>query len=241
MQDNPPASGTAAALEAALGYRFKDPALLHQALVHRSYSHEKGEEKNNEPLEFLGDAVLGFLVAELIVRRRPELSEGAMTRLRAALVNTRYLAKLGLDMGLGSCLLLGRGEDSSGGRAKPSLLADGVEAQIGAIFLDGGIRPVRSFVRRTFAGQIDAADAKKGRALDPKTALQEYVQARGWPLPVYETVEALGPDHARHFVIAVHVQGHEQARGRGSSKKRAEQDAARDALEALKKARRKRS
>ncbi len=222
-----------AAIETSLGYRFTDPALLHQALVHRSFAHEAGEPLHNEPLEFLGDAVLGFLVAERIVRRRPDLDEGAMTRLRSSLVNTLNLADEGRRIGLGEALLLGKGEEKGGGREKPTLLADGFEAVVGAMFLDGGIRPVRTLVTRLFSKQIERVPARGAHRNDPKTELQEKVQGRGWPLPRYRLVEQRGPDHAREFVIDVVVNGAVAGVGTGTSKKRAEQAAAQAALEAL--------
>lgn len=221
------------AIEVALEYTFADPALLHQALVHRSYAHEAGEPLHNEPLEFLGDAVLGFLVAERIVRHRADLDEGAMTRLRASLVNTGSLAEEGSRIGLGDALLLGRGEENSGGRQKPSLLADGFEAVIGAMFLDGGIRPVRRLANRLWSRAIASAPILGERSSDPKTELQERVQARGWQLPRYRLVDQRGPDHAREFVVEVVVNGTILGSGTGTSKKRAEQAAATAALKNL--------
>ncbi len=220
-------------IEAALGYRFADAALLRQALVHRSFAHEADEPLHNEPLEFLGDAVLGFLVAERIVRRRPDLDEGAMTRLRSSLVNTLSLADEARRIGLGDALLLGKGEEKGGGRAKPTLLADGFEAVVGAMFLDGGIRPVRTLVTRLFGTQIARVPARGERRSDPKTELQEKVQGKGLPLPRYRLVEQRGPDHAREFVIDVVVDGEVAGVGVGTSKKRAEQAAAQAALETL--------
>jgi ribonuclease-3 len=222
------------AVEEALDYRFRDRTLLRQALVHRSWAHEHGEERNNEPLEFLGDAVLGFLVAERIVRRRPDLDEGGMTRLRARLVNTRHLALEAEALGLGDALLLGRGEELSGGRTKHSLLADSFEAVLGAVFLDGGVRAARRLVWRLFGAFIDEVAGTSGRrGLDPKTELQELLQARGTSLPVYRVLEASGPDHARHFRVAVLVGDEICAEGKGSAKKRAEQAAAAAALAVL--------
>ncbi len=220
-------------IEGPLGYVFKNRALLEQALTHRSFANEHGVVENNEPLEFLGDAVLGFLVAERIIRKRPELKEGEATRLRASLVNTRALAEMGARLGLGQALRLGRGEEQSGGRAKPSLLADGVEALIGAVFLDGGVRAARRLVWSFLAKAIDSADPRRRSARDPKTALQEYLQGRGRALPEYRVVATRGPDHAREFEIAVVLSGEAIAFGRGSSKKRAEQNAARAALDLL--------
>lgn len=220
-------------LENAIGYRFREPSLLEQALVHRSYSHEAGLAENNEPLEFLGDAVLGFLVAELIVRMHPQMGEGAMTRLRASLVNTRSLAAEARRVGLGDALLLGRGEERTGGRQKPSLLADGFEALVGAVFLDGGITPTRALVRRLFAERIRETEDDRQRHVDAKTELQELLQARGRGLPEYRIVEAAGPDHARRYRIEVWGNGELLGRGAGSAKKRAEQAAAREALSQL--------
>lgn len=222
-------------VEAQLNYTFKDSAILRQALVHRSYAHERGDELHNEPLEFLGDAVLGFVVAERIVRRRPDLDEGAMTRLRARLVNTRSLADEAKRLGLGEALLLGRGEERTGGRDKPSLLADALEAVIGAVFLDGGVRAARTFVMRLFARAIEETPGRGARSRDPKTALQEFLQARGLALPVYSLSGQEGPDHARAFVIEVIVDGRVLGLGRGTAKKRAEQEAAAIALDKLRK------
>jgi len=223
-----------ATLEEALGYRFRDRGLLHRALVHRSYFHESGEEPaSNEPLEFLGDAVLGFLVAERILRRRDDLDEGGMTRLRAALVNTRSLAREARSLGLGEYLLLGKGEDRSGGRRKPTILADTFEAVVGAIYLDGGIRPVRSLVRRLFGKKIDSLPGPEARSGDPKTRLQEWLQGKGLPLPVYRVIDARGPDHDREYTVEVLVEGKPVASGTGSAIKRAEQAAAEAALEIL--------
>ncbi len=223
-----------AGLEEALGYRFRDRELLHRALVHRSWFHEAEDEPaSNEPLEFLGDAVLGFLVAERILRRRPDLDEGGMTRLRASLVNTRSLAREARALGLGEHLLLGKGEDRSGGRKKPTILADTFEAIVGAIYLDGGIRPARSLVRRLFGQRIDTLPGPAARTGDPKTRLQEWLQGRGRPLPVYRVVDSRGPDHDREYTVEVLVEGRPVARGDGSAIKRAEQAAAEAALEVL--------
>ena len=199
-----------------------------------SGSHEARLPRNNEPLEFLGDAVLGFLVAEEIVRRHPDMSEGVMTRLRASLVNTRSLALAAQDLRLGERLRLGRGEERSGGRNKPSLLADGFEALIGAVFLDGGIRPARRITRRIFGGRIREAQPDEHRHVDAKTELQELLQSRGKPLPEYRVADADGPDHARRYRIEVWADGTCLGRGSGTAKKRAEQAAAREALSLLK-------
>jgi ribonuclease III len=221
-------------MEEALGYSFTDRSWLEQALVHRSFSHEARLERNNEPLEFLGDAVLGFLVAEEIVRGHSEMSEGEMTRLRASLVNTRSLAAEARTLGLGRRLRLGRGEERSGGRNKPSLLADGFEALVGAVFLDGGIEPVRALLQRLFGPRIREARPNEHRHVDAKTELQEFLQAQGQPLPEYRVADSDGPDHARRYRIEVWVDGECIGRGSGTAKKRAEQAAAREALAVLK-------
>ncbi len=221
-----------ARLEAALGYEFKEPDLLRQALTHRSYTHENELADHSESLEFLGDAVLGFLVAERIFRRRCDLDEGTMTRVRASLVNTGALAAEASRIGLGRALLLGKGEDNTGGRGKASLLADAFEALVGAMFLDGGVRPVRSLVKRLFGERIEAAAVQFG-AGDAKTELQELFQSRGWAPPQYRLVQQSGPDHAREFLIEVSGGGQVWGRGAGTSKKRAEQAAAAEALARL--------
>jgi ribonuclease-3 len=227
---------TLGAIERALGYAFVDRELLERALTHRSAAHEARSVGHNEPLEFLGDAVLNFLVADRIVRRRPDLDEGAMTRLRASMVNTHRLAKEAERLDLGLAVRLGKGEDRSGGRQKLSILADTTEAVIGAIYLDGGIRPVRSLILRLFGTEIDSAGTRPAGNWDPKTRLQELVQARGLVLPEYRLLSETGPDHSREFVIEVLVEGEVIGRGTGSAKKRAEQAAASEALRTLKQA-----
>jgi ribonuclease-3 len=225
---------TLGAIERALGYSFRDRGLLELALTHRSAAHELRTTGHNEPLEFLGDAVLNFLVADRIVRRRSDLDEGAMTRLRASMVNTHRLAKEAVRMDLGRAVRLGKGEERSGGREKLSILADTTEALIGAIYLDGGIRPVRSLILRLFGPEIDHAGTRPAGNWDPKTRLQELVQARGIVLPEYRLVSESGPDHSRQFEVEVLVDGQVIGRGAGSAKKRAEQAAASEALKALK-------
>lgn len=222
-----------AAIESALGYAFRDRELLLRALTHRSAAHEHRLPEHNEPLEFLGDAVLNFVVAERILRRRPELDEGAMTRLRASLVNTHRLAKEALALDLGRAVRLGRGEERSGGRQKLSILADAVEAILGAVYLDSGIRSARRLVLRLFGDEIDTAREKTPSNWDPKTRLQELLQGRGAELPLYRLVGHTGPDHSRQFIVEVVIDGNVMGTGRGSAKKRAEQEAATAALKAL--------
>jgi len=220
----------AAVLQQRLGHRFDDQRLFEQALAHRSHVAESTGASSNERLEFLGDAVLGFVVTEHLFATRPSLPEGDLARIRAAVVSTDALARVAGALGVGEALLLGRGEASSGGRRKASLLADALEALIGAVFLDGGIDAARRLVIELLLDAIDAEAAQRVLG-DPKNRLQELVAQRGAPPPSY-VVDGRGPDHERHFraeVRAASVVG----RGEGRSKKRAEQLAAVDALAAL--------
>jgi len=219
----------ATALEAALGYTFTDPTLLRQALIHRSWSAEVEGEKPNERLEFLGDAVLSLVVAAEVYRR-PGLDEGSMAKVRSAVVSEDALAGAAASLGLGEHIMLGRGEEASGGRAKPSILADALEAVLGAVYLDGGLPPARDLVTRLL-GEMVAERAEAPGGLDHKTRLQELLAASG-RAPEYE-VEGTGPDHDRRFTAVVHCGAEVLGRGGGTSKKRAEQDAARAALESL--------
>lgn len=217
------------AVQRSLGYEFEDPLLLRQALVHRSYASEVEGEVTNERLEFLGDAVLSVVVAEELFRSW-DLSEGEMAKVRAAVVNEASLAAVARGMSLGSALLLGKGEEASGGREKPSILADAMEAVLGAVFLDGGLDAVHRLILGHWEELLAARADAPGR-LDYKTRLQEVLAQRG-QVPEYE-VEGLGPDHAMTFTAAVGVGDEVIGTGSGSSKKRAEQDAARRALERL--------
>ncbi|HUI03482.1 MAG TPA: ribonuclease III [Acidimicrobiales bacterium] len=219
------------ALAQALGHPFAHPSLLTQALSHRSWCAESGGRPSNERLEFLGDAVLGLVVAEHCYRVYPSLPEGALAKVRAAVVNTAVLAEVAAELGLGEALLLGRGEDHSGGRAKPSILANAVEAVIGAVYIDGGWDAATALVMDLLAGRIAQASTGPG-ADDFKTRLQELVLHRIGELPRYD-VEGTGPDHARRFRAQVYVAGSERGAGEGRSKKDAEQAAARDAWTAL--------
>lgn len=219
-------------LEEALGYRFRRRELLLRALSHPSHAHESGSGEDYERLEFLGDAVLGFVLAERILRRRPELDQGGMTRLRARLVNTRSLAARARELRLGSYLRLGRGEEASGGRRKQSLLADAFEALVAAVYLDGGIRPTRSLLRRIFGERVERARADAG-ADDPKTHLQELLQSRGRSRPSYRVAETSGPAHARSFVVELLLEGEVAARAEAGSKKAGERLAAAVVVEEL--------
>ncbi len=207
----------------ALGYGFADAALLQRALTHRSASHA-----NNERLEFLGDALLNLLVAELVYEMHPRASEGDMTRLRAALVNGGALAEMARAHRLGDRLHLGPGELKSGGHRRDSILADAFEALIAAIYLDGGWNACRERVRELFAPQV-AEGARTPK--DAKTRLQEYLQAQGQPLPVYELVSTSGEEHARVFAVSCRIESLDEVfAGKGSSRRAAEQVAAEHAL-----------
>ena len=215
------------ALARRLGRTFADEELLTQALSHRSWCAEAGGRPSNERLEFLGDAVLGLVVAEHCYRTYPDLPEGALAKVRAAVVNTGVLAEVATELGLGDALLLGRGEDHSGGRAKASILANSVEAVIGAVYIDGGWGAAAALVMDLLGRRIVLAAAGPG-ADDFKTRLQELVLHKIGELPRYD-VEGTGPDHARRFRAQVYVAGSERGVGEGRSKKDAEQAAARRA------------
>lgn len=221
-------------LQDMLGIAFRDPSLLQQALVHRSYLNENPDFTlpSNERLEFLGDSLLGFVIAEKLYRDFPDLSEGGMTRLRAALVRKETLARLASSLGLGNHLYLGHGEEASGGRTKQSILAGAFESVVGAILMDQGFTATRDFVLRLFDGEIGRA-VKERLTADYKSQLQEIVQARHRVPPVYRTIREVGPDHAKEFTVEVIVGDEVIGRGHGKSKRTAEMEAARDALEGL--------
>lgn len=230
---SPSAGAVAGLLElsARLGHRFVDPSLLAQALSHRSWCSEAGGAASNERLEYLGDAVLGLVVADHCFRCYPELPEGGLAKVRAAVVNTAVLAEIGAEMDLGRFLLLGRGEHASGGRHKPSILANTVEALIGAVYIDGGWKAARPLVLRLLDDRI--ADAAAGPGADDfKTRLQEAVVHHAGELPHYE-VHGSGPDHARRYTATVRVAGSALGQGEGRSKKDAEQAAARVAWDQM--------
>jgi len=222
-------------VQAALGYRFRDPSLLTTALTHRSHSHESGlgETPCYERLEFLGDALLGWIVADWLYRGDEEAGEGSLSRRRQTVVRTTTLAAIARKLGLGQAIRLGRGEERTGGRDKTSLLADVFEAVLGAVYLDGGIRRARAFARRHLGPSLrDAAEAE-GMQDDYKTRLQEAVQGRLQRTPSYRIVSTTGPAHVLRFDVEVVVDGRVLAHGVGSSRKRAEQDAARNALHVI--------
>jgi ribonuclease-3 len=223
-------------LQEQLGVHFSNADLLQQALTHRSYVNEHGESTlgDNERLEFLGDAVLDFLVGDILYQRFPQLPEGDLTRLRAALVRTESLAELSSQIGLGACLRMGKGEEASGGRERITNLCATFEAVVGALYLDQGIDAVRTFVTPrldVLLGQIMA----ESRDRDARSRLQEWSQAEHNLTPVYQTVSATGPDHQKEFVVAVVIGDRAVAQGTGRSKQTAAQAAAREALNLLEK------
>jgi ribonuclease-3 len=244
-------------LEAALGHRFGAVELLEQALTHSSLANEQAakdlaaaaegeaaaENSGNERLEFLGDAVLGLVVAEALFEAHPEWHEGELTRVRSQLVSRKHMAEVAMDVGLGRFLRLSRGEERSGLRSKGTVLSNTMEAVLGAVFLDGGLEPVRAFARRSViadAAEVLAEELRSGAALgNYKSALQEYLQSVHVGTPDYRVKSESGPDHRKRFVVEVRIRleggvaGQNLARGRGTTKKHAEQDAARRALEQL--------
>ena len=219
------------ALEEKLGYTFRDPALLENALTHSSYANENraAGAQSNERLEFLGDSVLGMVTADYLYRTHPDLPEGDLTRTRAALVCEESLVELCRAWGLGQYLKLGRGENAGGGRTRPSIQADAVEAVLAAVFLDGGIAPARKIIQT----YILDAEAERARNRDYKTALQELVQRESGQVLRYCLVGSSGPDHAKIFTVEVELNGAPVGRGQGHSKKEAEQNAARAAIDGL--------
>jgi ribonuclease-3 len=225
-------------LERRIGYRFKDRGMLEHALTHRSRVHEdaSGGVFDNESMEFLGDSVLGFVIADMLFREFPQHNEGQKSKLKASLVSSASLARLGSQLDLGEFLILGRGEEKTGGRFKQAIIADCYEALIAAVYLDGGVEPARTFIETQFAELIEEARRTGAEASftdDWKSALQEWLQSRGRGLPAYRLAEELGPAHRRRFVVEVVVEGDAVARAEGKSKKEAAQAAARAALEKL--------
>ena len=215
------------ALERALEVSFGDPAIQEAALTHRSFAFEQGVQPTNERLEFLGDAVLGLVITDLAYRTYPDLSEGELAKLRAAMVNMTMLAEVAKELGLGEAVLLGKGEELSGGRHKASILADAMEAVFGAVYLDRGIEVAREVIEGLFRPRIEAYVRGEGDR-DYKTSLQELAAQDLGRLPEYR-VEERGPDHEKEFTATVYLAGRELGRGTGRSKKEAEQRAAREA------------
>ena len=216
-------------LEKAIGYRFKNITLLQNALAHSSYANERWHDslRSNERLEFLGDSILGMVVAEHLYRNFPDRPEGDLSRMRADMVCERSLAQIAERIGLGKHLLLGNGEEASGGRTRDSILADAVESILAACFLDGGMEAARNFIN-TFV--LTDVPVRKLRNTDYKTALQELVQQKKNQTLAYALLEESGPDHDKRFVVQVSLNGTVVGIGEGKSKKRAEQAAAHEAI-----------
>ena len=219
-------------LENAIGYRFGDISLLRNALAHSSYANERWHDSlmSNERLEFLGDSILGMTVADYLYRTFPDRPEGELTRMRADMVCERTLAAVANRIGLGQHLLLGHGEEQGGGRGRTSILADAVESVIAACYLDGGLESAAAFIRTFILCQVPV---KRFTNQDYKTALQELIQKKKNQILVYTLVGTSGPDHDKLFEVEVSLNGKSVGRGTGCSKKRAEQAAARAALEKL--------
>jgi ribonuclease III len=230
-----------------LGHKFRDPALLDRALTHSSAIPElraaRGEDiafagsvvQDNERLEFLGDAVLELLTSEFLLSHFPEWTEGQLSKSRARIVNAHSLEIAARSLGIGEHLRLGRGEEKTGGREKPALLADAFEAVVAAIYLDGGLHPARELLKRTVLAQA-AEDGERISESDRKSALQEFLQGRGGQLAEYRLAGETGPDHQKTFMVQVWVKGECMSSAEGSTKKEAEQKAARQALEKLRQA-----
>jgi len=228
-------SQTLGPLEERIGYSFRDLGLLEHALTHRSRAHEdaSGGVIDNESMEFLGDAVLGFVISDLLFTRFPTHSEGYKSKVKAGIVSSASLARLAEEIGLGRFVLLGRGEEKTGGRQKQAILADSFEALIAAVYLDGGISAARTFILSLFAPLVTSAGDRAAEASfteDWKSAFQEWAQANGRGLPHYRLASVEGPDHRKRFDVEVLVGGEAVARATGKSKKEAEQQAAKAAL-----------
>jgi len=224
-----------AALEELIGYSFQSHRLLERALTHKSSVYEKNVENvpaDNEQLEFLGDSILGFLVSDMLLSRHPSFPEGRLSKMKAHLVSASHLHEVALGIRLGDYLLLGRGEELSGGREKKALLANAVEALIAAIYLDGGMEPARGFVAGHVVGDAALPDDRL-QDTDYKSALQEMAQALKLPQPRYSIVEERGPEHAKTFLVEVRVGREWFSRGEGLSKKSAGQRAAQQVLQQL--------
>ena len=234
MSDPAPGGGSPSPPEnlvRALGIGFRDAALREAALTHRSFAFERGLEITNERLEFLGDSVLGLVVTDMSYREFPDLPEGSLAKLRAAIVNMTALADVARSLDLGSVVLLGKGEEQSGGRDKASILADALEAVIGAVYIDHDLDVARGLIERLFRPRMEAYARGEGDR-DFKTLLQELASQELHSMPEYRLVEQ-GPDHEKEFTATVFLTGEKRGQGRGRSKKEAEQQAAREAYTIL--------
>jgi len=223
------------AFQQSLGYTFRDLALLERALTHKSFSNENRENRspNNERLEFLGDAVLGFVVGEMIYRSFPNLQEGALSKIKAHLVSANMLSAKARALGIGRFLRMGAGEARSGGAEKSSLLADAFEAIVAALYLDGGLAATEAFLRKVFGPEVSGIDIGDLSFHDYKTTLQEAAQSLGLPLPEYKVVAESGPDHEKAFIVELEWDGEAFSRGAGPSKREAQRKAAKEALKRL--------
>jgi len=230
LRPSPPSSSNNMDKLDNLKILFDDKNLLAQALTHKSWVNEHpGERESNERLEFLGDAILEFVISKDLYVRFPSKEEGYLTALRANLVNTQNLASLAIKLGVGESLFLSKGEEDGGGRKNTSLLADTVEAIIGALYLDGGVSMVQTFIKENLITEIP--EKVKEPLKDPKSRLQEYVQAKGKAAPKYRVLEESGPDHEKRFIVEVFIESESWGKGEGKSKNQAEQAAAEKALE----------
>ena len=229
-------TGRASALEGRLRHRFRDRALLDRALTHSSFAHESGGGPDNEALEFLGDALLGFLIAEALCARFPSMDEGGLSKCKAFLVSRPSLAAVARELDLGAHLRLGKAAAKRDGRATESILADALEALLAAVHLDAGDAAARALVSRLFGPRMAGLDRAEVEKQDYKTALQEALQAGGRPTPRYRVGATEGPPHLPTFTVDLLVEGEVVARGRGGSKKEAEQKAARLALGLIRRA-----
>ena len=232
-QQEYPYTETPEALAARLALPFRDPRLIARALTHRSFINENQDAlEDNERLEFLGDAVLDFLVGSWLYHRYPEMAEGKLTRLRSALVGTRQLAAFARTLDLGAAMRLGRGEIDGGGRNRDNLLCGTFEALIGALYVDSGMEPVRTFVEPLLGSVIEDIIEQRDD-VDAKSSLQEWAQSKGLGVPLYRQVEVSGPDHERIYTFIVVIDGQTYGTGRGSSKQEAGKNAAAETLREL--------
>jgi ribonuclease-3 len=219
------------ALQKITRIKFRDKSLLNRAMTHRSFVNESGrsEVRDNERLEYLGDSVLALVVNEYLFKHFDSYPEGNLAKIKSAIVSERELAKVARSLNLGSFIMMGKGEEQSGGRERPSILANTLEALIGAIYLDAGFKEARKFILPLLKQDIELID-KKSYLRDPKTTLQEYVQKKHKSRPEYRVVRESGPDHQKHFIVTLLINEQEVARGEGSSKRKAEMSAATQAL-----------
>lgn len=221
-------------IQSLIHVKFKDKNLLNRALIHRSYVNESstGKIKDNERLEYLGDSVLGLIVNEYLFKRFEDYPEGDLAKIKSAVVSEPTLAKVARDIKLGNYLLMGKGEELSGGRDRSSILANSFEALIGAVYLDQGLKECRNFILSLLKKDIERID-RMTYLRDPKTTLQEYVQKKYKDRPVYEVMEENGPDHKKEFIVRLIINGTEVSRGTGTSKRKAEMTAAEHILKKI--------